>query len=211
MSSEETEMLAPLSKKYCDVAGNVLSRICLLNYDITKLKVDAIVNAANRGLKGGGGVDGAIHLACGHRELQKECQELGHCDTGDAKATSACRLTANGVKKIIHTVGPIVNSTSNQLMNGYREQLVSCYSKSLEVAVQNGCRTIAFPCISTGIYGYPNDDAAESVGKFLIDWLTTNSDNSKIDMVVLCTFLQKDRQLYENFFDKYAEFLKKND
>ena len=151
--------------------------------DITAQQVDAVVNAANQALAGGGGVDGAIHRAAGHRELQEACQALGGCPTGDAKATPGFALPARWV---IHTVGPVWRGGSN----GESELLASCYRRSLEVADELGARSLAFPAISTGIYGYPPAEAA----RIAVD--TVRSTPTEVELVRLVAFDAATHQLY---------------
>lgn len=151
--------------------------------DITTLSVDAIVNAANASLLGGGGVDGAIHDAAGP-ELLDACRALGGCLTGDAKATPGFALPARWV---IHTVGPIWGGG----LSGEHDLLGRCYRRSLEVAVEIGARTVAFPAISTGVYGFPKDAAAS------IAVATILAFTGPIDEVTLVAFSPADRDRYE--------------
>lgn len=153
--------------------------------DITKLSVDAIVNAANRSLLGGGGVDGAIHRAAGP-ELLEACVPLGGCDTGEAKITPGFRLPA---KFVIHTPGPVWHGGGR----GEAELLASCYRNSLRLAEENGCRTIAFPCISTGVYGYPKREAAEIAVATVGAWTGDLPESA-----VFCCFSESDANLYRS-------------
>jgi O-acetyl-ADP-ribose deacetylase (regulator of RNase III) len=156
--------------------ADVWSRIELQQGDITTLAVDAIVNAANSRLAGGGGVDGAIHRAAGYEQLQAACRKLGGCETGDAKITPGFNLPA---QHIIHTVGPVYRDGAH----GEPELLASCYRRSLEVAVQNGDRTIAFPAISTGVYGYPFDEATEIALKTTAGFLRQNESIERVTFI----------------------------
>ncbi len=158
-------------------------RIEAVQGDITTQEVDAIVNAANQSLLGGGGVDGAIHRAAGP-ELLEECRTLGGCETGDAKATKGYRLPARWV---IHTVGPVWQG------GGHREAelLASCYRRSLEVADELGARSVAFPAISTGVYGYPPDEAT----RIAVD--TVRSSASTVELVRFVAFDEATLQLYQ--------------
>src|SRR3954468_7475197 len=153
--------------------------------DITAQEVDAVVNAANQALAGGGGVDGAIHRAAGHRELQEACQALGGCPTGDAKATPGFRLPA---RWIIHAVGPRGRGGDK----GEAEDLGSCYRRSLEVADELGAKSVAFPAISTGIYGYPADEEG-SIGVE-----TVMSTPTQVELVRLVAFDDATKRRYED-------------
>jgi O-acetyl-ADP-ribose deacetylase (regulator of RNase III) len=159
-------------------------KIAAVQGDITQERVDAIVNAANEHLAGGGGVDGAIHRAAGYEELQAACEKLGGCPTGDAKATPGFKLAA---RWIIHSVGPRWRGGRHS----ERELLASCYRRSLEVADGLGARSVAFPAISTGIYGYPKEEAARVAVE------TLRSTSTRIELVRLVAFDQETLELYE--------------
>jgi len=148
----------------------------LLQGDITEQDTDAIVNAANRSLLGGGGVDGAIHRAAGP-QLLAECRTLGGCETGDAKITKGYKLKA---RHVIHTVGPIYHSAGEKAP----EQLASCYRRSLELASENKLRSVAFPSISTGAYGYPLEEAAPIALRTVIDYLKGHAEIQLVRFVL---------------------------
>ena len=152
------------------------SRIEIVRGDITTLRVDAIVNAANRTLLGGGGVDGAIHRAAGP-ELLAECRTLGGCEPGEAKITGGYRLPA---RFVLHTVGPIWRGGEH----GEAQTLANCYRNSLHLAVKNEIKTIAFPAISCGAYGYPINDAAQIALKTTREFLATNETIEKVIFVL---------------------------
>jgi O-acetyl-ADP-ribose deacetylase len=162
-----------------------MKRIELIQGDITTLQIDAIVNAANTSLLGGGGVDGAIHRAAG-KELLEECRTLNGCATGDAKITKGYNLPA---RFVIHTVGPVWD-------DGFHEEpelLSSCYRKSLKLAVKNNITTIAFPNISTGVYQFPKNRAANIALETVTDFLRKNDT---IEKVIFCAFDNENFRIY---------------
>ena len=159
--------------------------------DITTLRVDAIVNAANQRMLGGGGVDGAIHRAAG-KKLYGACLKVPEvrpgvrCPTGEARITPGFKLPA---KFVIHTVGPVYGGGKR----GEAEKLAACYRNSLELAAKNGCRSVAFPCISTGVYHYPHEEAAEIAILETTEFLKTHKNME----VIFCCFLGTDKDIYE--------------
>ncbi|EFO93762.1 hypothetical protein CRE_12784 [Caenorhabditis remanei] len=174
----------------------------------------------------GGGVDGAIHAAAGRSELQAECRQYNGCAVGDAVITSGCKIKhiksihltlyvfIFELSEIIHTVGPQVYGS---VTDEKRDNLIACYRTSLDIAIENGMKSVvgaisekqllnnlisqAFCCISTGVYGYPNEDAAKTVTQFLTEFL---EKDDKLERIVLVTFLDIDNQYYNNYFSKYA-------
>ncbi len=171
------------------------AKIELVEGDITSQDTDAIVNAANRSLLGGGGVDGAIHRAAGP-QLLAECRTLGGCETGDAKITKGYNLKA---RHVIHTVGPIYHSAGKKAP----DLLASCYRRSLEVASQNKLKSVAFPSISTGAYGYPLEEAAPIALKTAMDYLKAHPD------IELVRFVLFGREAYQAYEKALKELMKK--
>lgn len=168
----------------------IMHRISAVCADITSLEVDAIVNAANTSLLGGGGVDGAIHRAAG-KDLLIECRKLNGCAVGEAKLTKGYLLPA---KFVIHTVGPIYQK-NNPIQ---AKLLANCYSNSLNIAQANNCTSIAFPSISTGVYGYPFLDAAQIAFSTVVAFLKNNDLPMQI---IFCCFCQSEYEIYQNLIN----------
>jgi O-acetyl-ADP-ribose deacetylase (regulator of RNase III) len=163
----------------------VSQRVKVVVGDITRLHVDAVVTAANEALCGGGGVDGAVHRAAGPGLLE-ECLKIGHCPPGEARATGAYRLPA---RLVVHTVGPVWEGGGH----GEQQTLESCYRSSLELAAEKGAASIAFPCIATGVYGYPRAEACEVAVAATLQWLREHEQPRE---VVFCCFAEEDARLY---------------
>ena len=164
-----------------------MERLKIIEADITTLDVDAIVNAANSSLLGGGGVDGAIHRAAGN-ELLEECRTLGGCKTGEAKITRGYDLKA---RHVIHTVGPVYSDGRH----GEPELLAACYRNSLILAAENGLKTVAFPLISTGVYGYPMEDAARIALREIMAFLIKHPE---FEQVIVACFNRRAREIVED-------------
>lgn len=167
----------------------ILDKIEIKQGDITQLNVDAIVNAANTSLLGGGGVDGAIHRAAGP-ELLAECRTIGGCPTGEARITKGYNLSA---RHVIHTVGPVY---SIKKQDEARRLLIQCYINSLKLAVEHHLSTIAFPAISCGVYGYPIEDACKVAVDTTCNFL---KDNKTIEKVIFILFSFQDKNVYDNY------------
>uniref|UniRef100_A0A8I3P7Z2 Mono-ADP ribosylhydrolase 2 n=1 Tax=Canis lupus familiaris TaxID=9615 RepID=A0A8I3P7Z2_CANLF len=181
------------------VKKSLSGKVSLYRGDITLLEVDAIVNAANASLLGGGGVDGCIHRAAGPC-LLAECRNLNGCETGHAKITCGYDLPA---KYVIHTVGPIARGHIN---GSHKEDLANCYKSSLKLMKENNIRSVAFPCISTGIYGFPNEPASVIALSTIKEWLATN--HHEVDRIIFCVFLEVDFKIYKK---KMSEFFPADD
>ena len=165
----------------------ILDKIEVRQGDITRLEVDAIVNAANKSLLGGGGVDGAIHRTAGP-ELLKECRRLGGCPTGEARITNGYNLPACFV---IHTVGPVYSGKARD-----SRLLTNCYANSLKLAAENNLKSIAFPAISCGVYGYPIDQACKIAINTTCNFLKSNPD---IEKAIFILFSDTDRDVYGEY------------
>ena len=173
--------------------ADILNRIEVRQGDITRMQVDAIVNAANRSLLGGGGVDGAIHRAAGPR-LLAECRTIGGCPTGEARLTAGYDLPA---KHVIHTVGPVYSGKPSD-----SRHLQSCYRNSLELAQANGVRSIAFPAISCGVYGYPIVAACKIAVDTCIDFLQKHDAPEKVIFVL---FSAADCEVYRSYQSQLSD------
>jgi len=184
-----------IPKNFVPSITNFTSRVSIYQGDITSLKIDAIVNAANNSLLGGGGVDGAIHRAAGPALLE-ECKTLNGCKTGDAKITKGYNLPAS---HIIHTVGPVFSEQSEPQS---KSLLSSAYQRCLELAATNDCKTLAFNCISSGVYGYPIEKATRVALETVRDFLSKESGNV-FDLIVFVIFKTSDLRVYYDLTPTY--------
>ncbi|EMD33911.1 hypothetical protein CERSUDRAFT_117441 [Gelatoporia subvermispora B] len=187
--------LADSAKPRHQPRGCLLDKISLYQGDITKMELDAIVNAANRSLLAGGGVDGAIHAAAGPRLLE-ECRTLHGCETGNSKITKGYDLPAGHV---IHTVGPVYAKEKADMK---AEQLVSCYKTSLQLALEHSVKHVAFPSISTGIYGYPIKDATHLALNTVREVMDT-PDANELERVIFVVWSDSDKLVYEELLPLY--------
>lgn len=186
--NENSKEIANIAfSRHMEEYGN--SCIFFVRGSVVDMNVDAIVNAANKTLLGGGGVDGAIHKAAGP-ELLAECRMLKGCKTGEAKITGAYGI--KNAKHIIHTVGPIYGGSDNDSL-----ALAACYSNSLDIALEKGCKSIAFPCISTGVYGYPLDKAAAVSVHAVDEWLAKHSDRAM--QVYMCCYKESEIEAFQGY------------
>ncbi|KAL5115145.1 hypothetical protein ACEQ8H_006981 [Pleosporales sp. CAS-2024a] len=186
------QTIAPAAANTCTpypASATLNNKISIVKRDITTLAVDAIVNAANTSLLGGGGVDGAIHGAAGP-QLLDECETLGGCATGSAKMTDGYELPS---KKVIHAVGPIYWQEGP---DAAAQLLSMCYRTSLQLAVDHGCRSIAFSALSTGVYGYPSAKACRVALATVRGFLDDDDKAEQLDRVIFCNFLDKDENAY---------------
>lgn len=195
--------------------NRAIKRLTILTADITTLKVDAIVNAANESLLGGGGVDGAIHRAAGPKLLEHN-RTLNGCKTGLAKITPAYDLEQQGIRHIIHTVGPVWNTTDDPADEsqvpgsdklGYRREdvlLASCYTQCLNLASEHGCQTLAFPAISTGVYHFPKDRAAKIALGHTLGHL---QQHDLPQHVTFCCFSDEDAAVYREVLEHRADWM----
>ncbi|UCH23105.1 MAG: O-acetyl-ADP-ribose deacetylase [Deltaproteobacteria bacterium] len=170
----------------------ILNKIEVRQGDITQLRVDAIVNAANTSLLGGGGVDGAIHRAAGP-ELLAECRTIGGCPTGEARISKGYNLAA---RHVIHTVGPVYNAKKK---DDAQRLLNQCYQNSLILALENNVKTIAFPAISCGVYGYPLEAACKVAVDTTCEFL---KNNAAIEKVIFILFSAQDKKVYDEYLAK---------